>query len=59
MGKILFWEIYMSGETATMLRRIIKLPCNELDGPFNLTYALDGSLYLINGVASLYQVWTV
>lgn len=41
---------------ATLIKRSVRIPSNDLEGPFNFCYALDGSLYVANNLGSVWHV---
>lgn len=54
--KLNVWEIYGTQEKANLVKRNIKIPCSQLERPFFFTFAVDGSFYLINSIATVWNV---
>lgn len=56
-GEIIFWEVFVALDSATILKRLVNIPkATVLDAPFNFIYALDGSIFVINNKGTVWHV---
>lgn len=55
-GNINFWEVYISVDTAKLIKRKIKCPLQDATGPYQICYGIDGCIFFMNNKCEVYQV---
>lgn len=55
-GKMNFWEVHTSVDTAKLIKRKLKCPFNDASGPYQICYGIDGCIFLMNNKCAVFQV---
>lgn len=55
-GNINFWEVYISVDTAKLIKRKIQCPFEEDSSPYQMCYGIDGCIFFMNNKCAVYQV---
>lgn len=55
-GNVNFWEVYISVDTAKLIKRKIKCPFEDASSPYKICYGIDGCIFFMNNKCEVFQV---